>query len=48
MPQVPDRSCPSQATVADMVIAKYMYIYVNTYISTHTAAIPTFYTPSTR
>ena len=29
MPQVPDKACPSQATVADIVVAKYMYIYVN-------------------
>ena len=27
--QGPGRVCPSQATVADMVVAKYMYIYVN-------------------
>ena len=27
--QVPDKACPSQATVADIVVAKYMYIYVN-------------------
>ena len=27
--QGPGRACPSQATVADMVVAKYMYIYVN-------------------